>query len=251
MVNIGVPDFNVGYNSSEGSFHNIGNSGNIYHRNQFDPAQNAVNSINEMRNFHAYSQGSQAQWNNHINHSISNVSLSLPAYDLAATNGGGDWHPPMALKEVGSAASYASGAIGLTQIGMLEYRMSLPIMSKIGTFGTFSSTYRGLGVASKTLGRTATYIGAPLSIGLDYSAYRSGDISLGRFGYRTGSLGVSIGTGAAIGGPWGAAAGAAVGGISVGAEYIYDNFLVPLGNEIQYQIWNFENAIRNGWYPGR
>ena len=168
-----------------------------------------------------------------------------------AANSGGDWHPPMALKEVGSAASYASGAIGLTQIGMLEYRMSLPIMSKIGTFGTFSSTYRGLGVASKTLGRTATYIGAPLSIGLDYSAYRSGDISLGRFGYRTGSLGLSIGTVAAIGGPWGAAAGATVGGISVGAEYIYDNFMVPLGNEIQYQIWNFENAIRNGWYPGR
>jgi hypothetical protein len=168
-----------------------------------------------------------------------------------ASNGGDNWHLPMALREVGSAASYASGAIGLTQIGMLEYRMSLPIMSKIGTFGTFSSTYRGLGVASKTLGRTATYIGAPLSIGLDYSAYRNGDISLGRFGYRTGSLGVSIGTGAAIGGPWGAAAGAAVGGISVGAEYIYDNFLVPLGNEIQYQIWNFENAIRNGWYPGR
>ncbi len=31
MVDIGIPDFNVGYNTSQGSFHNIGNSDNIYH----------------------------------------------------------------------------------------------------------------------------------------------------------------------------------------------------------------------------
>jgi hypothetical protein len=187
------------------------------------------------------------------------------------TTDGDEWHAPMSLidmetmaqsggvelgglgvlKNVTDGANYASGVIGLTQIGMLEYRMSLPLSSKIGTFSSFSSTYRGLGFASKTLGRSATYIGAPLTIGFDYSAYRNGEISGARFGYRTVSLGVSIGTGAAIGGPWGAAAGAAVGGISIGAEYIYDNVLVPLGNEIQYQIWNFENAIRNGWYPGR
>ncbi len=35
----------------------------------------------------------------------------------AANSGGGDWRPPMALNEVGSAANYVSGAIGLTQIG--------------------------------------------------------------------------------------------------------------------------------------
>lgn len=80
---------------------------------------------------------------------------------------------------------------------------------------------------------------------------KSGEISTGRFGYRTGSLGASVVAGAAVGGPWGAAAGAAVGGVSMGAEHLYDNFLVPTGREINNQIRNFENAIKNGWYPRR
>ncbi|EOZ96875.1 ATP binding protein [Indibacter alkaliphilus LW1] len=154
------------------------------------------------------------------------------------------------LKDIGSGADYASGVIGLTQVGMLEYRMSLPVSNKIGTFSSFSRTYQGLGVASKTLGRVG-YAGAGVGVYLDYKSMQSGEISAGRFGYRTGSLGVSVGTGAAVGGPWGAAAGATVGGISIGAEYVYDNFLVPVGREIRYQIWNFENALKNGWYPGR
>lgn len=164
-----------------------------------------------------------------------------------ASSGGGGWHPPMAIGDVGNAASYASGAIGLTRIGMLEYRMSLPLSSKIGTFGRFSSTYGTLGKIGGRLG----YAGAGISLISDIGELRSGEIGAGRFTYRLGSLGTSIAVGSAIGGPWGAVGGAAVGGISVGAEYIYDNYLVPLGNEIQYQIWNFENAIKGGWYPGR
>lgn len=154
------------------------------------------------------------------------------------------------MKDIGTGADYASGVIGLTQIGMLEYRMSLPLSSKIGTFSSFSTTYRGLGVASKTLGRVG-YAGGGIGVYLDYKSLQSGEIGLGRLGYRTGSLGASIYTGAAIGGPWGAAGGAAVGGISIGCEYIYDNMLQPLWREVNYQIWNFENALKNGWYPGR
>jgi len=87
---------------------------------------------------------------------------------------GGDMNGAGVLKNVTDGANYASGAIGLTQIGMLEYRIALSLSSKTETFSSFSSTYRGLGVASKTLGRAGTYIGAHLSVGLDYSAYRSG-----------------------------------------------------------------------------
>jgi hypothetical protein len=167
------------------------------------------------------------------------------------TNTGGSegdgWHLPMAIDDVGNAASYASGAIGITQIGVLEYRMSLPLSTKIGTFGRFSSTYGTLGKIGGRLG----YAGAGISLISDIGELRSGEIGAGRFIYRLGSLSTSIGVGSAIGGPWGAVGGAAVGGISIGAEYIYDNYLVPLGNEIQYQIWNFENAIKGGWYPGR
>ncbi len=155
-----------------------------------------------------------------------------------------------ALKDIGTGADYAAGVIGLTQAGMLEYRMSLPLSSKIGTFSSFSRTYQGLGVASKTLGRVG-YAAAGVGVYLDYKSMKSGEISIGRFGYRTGSLGASVGTGAAVGGPWGAAAGALVGGVSIGAEYVYDSFLVPIGREISYQIWNFEKALKNGWYPGR
>ncbi len=160
-----------------------------------------------------------------------------------------NWQPPtkLNLSKTGDIASYGSGAIGLTQIGMMEYRMSLPIMSKIGTFSSFASRYGTLG----KFGGRLSYAGAGISLISNISKVRSGEIGLGRFSYRLGSLGASIVTGAAIGGPWGAVGGAAVGGISVGVEYIYDNMLVPLGNEIQYQIWNFENAIKNGWYPGR
>ena len=111
--------------------------------------------------------------------------------------------------------------------------------------------YTGLGVVSKTLSRFATYIGAPLSIGYDYVAYMNDEISGARFGYRTGSLGASIGAGASIGGPWGAAIGGVIGGFSISTEYIYDNLLVPLGNDIRYQIFNFNNALRNGWHPNR
>lgn len=130
---------------------------------------------------------------------------------------------------------------------MLEYRKSLFILNKIGTFEKFSSLYRGLGKFGGRMG----YAGAGISFISDISELRTGEIGLGRFFYRFGSIGAAAGTGAAIGGPWGAVGGAAVGGISTGCEYIYDNYLVPLGNEIQYQIWNFENALNNGWYPTR
>lgn len=148
------------------------------------------------------------------------------------------------LRDIGTGADYASGVIGLTQIGMLEYRKSLPLSSKIGTFSRY------LGYASQSLGYVG-YAGGAASVYLDYKLWQSEKIGLGRFGYRTGSLVLSIYTGAAIGGPLGAVGGAAVGGISVGCEYTYDNVLQPLWREVNYQIWNFENALKNGWYPGR
>jgi len=167
--------------------------------------------------------------------------------------GNGEGSDPIndVLQNSGNVASYISSTFGASQIGMLKYRSSLYIHSKIGTFSKFSSMYTGLGVVSKTLSRFATYIGAPLSIGYDYVAYMNDEISGARFGYRTGSLGASIGAGASIGGPWGAAIGGVIGGFSISTEYIYDNLLVPLGNDIRYQIFNFNNALRNGWHPNR
>ncbi|MGC9343658.1 MAG: hypothetical protein ACP5E3_13220, partial [Bacteroidales bacterium] len=144
----------------------------------------------------------------------------------------------LSIDNLGNFSSYLSGMIGLYQIGMLKYRMSLPLSSKIGTFGRFSSQYGTLGKIGGRLG----YAGAGISLISDINEFRSEEIGAGRFTYRLVSLGTSIAVGAAIGGPWGFVGGAAFGGISVGFEYIYDNIMVPLGNEIQYHIWNFENA---------
>ncbi|MGY6561400.1 MAG: hypothetical protein ACXITV_04785, partial [Luteibaculaceae bacterium] len=164
-----------------------------------------------------------------------------------ANSGGGNLET---ARNIGTGAGYLSGGLGLAQMGMMEYQQSLSIHQRINSSARFYPTYRGLGVASKILGRAGN-VGAGAGFYLDTRSFATGELGLGRYAYRTSGLGLSIGVGAAVGGPPGAAAGTAVGGIWSGAEYIYDNMLVPLYNEVKFQIWNFERAIRNGWYPGR
>jgi hypothetical protein len=153
-----------------------------------------------------------------------------------------------------NGAGYLSGVIGAYQIGMLDYRSSLSLSRKVGTFSKFSSTYRLLGTIGKVLGGASTYVGAPLSIGLDNSAMQNGQISGGLFAYRTTGTLSSIGggtlIGSAYGGTWGAAGGALIGASFVAGEYIY-NGTKYIWNETLWQISNFENAIKSGWYPGR
>ena len=172
--------------------------------------------------------------------------------NVPAGQGGGDY--------LGTAnnwlngAGYASGGFGAVQIGMLEYRQSLPLMSRIGTFSRFSSSYRLLGTSSKALGGAANWAGAPLTTYLDYSAMQNGEISGARFAYRTTGTVSSIGGGAAIGwafgGPYGAAGGAIIGAGFVAGEFVYDGVRNAWNLTIN-QISNFENALKSGWYPGR
>ena len=187
-------------------------------------------------------------FDNLIGPNIAPKMLDVPTLrESAQSQGSTDMNGAGVLRNSGDALSYTAGAIGGAQIGMMQYRSSLSIHSKVGTFPRFSSTYSSLGKFSGRLGTAGALVG----VGFNINDLSTGEIGLGRFFYRLGSIGAAAGTGAAIGGPWGAVAGIVVGGISTGFEYIYDNYLVPLGNEIQYQIWNFENAIKNGWYPGR
>jgi len=151
---------------------------------------------------------------------------------------------------VGQGASYFSGALGLGYMGLRENRLSLGLHQRINTSARFYPAIRGVGMASRYFGYAGN-AGAGLGFIMDTKAYADGEISLERYGYRTTGLGLSIGVGAAIGGPPGAAAGAGVGGVWSGAEYIYDSMLVPLWNQTINQIGNFESAIKNGWYPGR
>jgi hypothetical protein len=158
--------------------------------------------------------------------------------------GGGSYNALLEWgKNAGTYAGYGSGAIG-----MLDYRRALPISSKIGTFGRFSSAYSGLGVARVGLGRLGM-AGSALTVISDYQSMNSGLISAGLFPYRTtgagASIGTSIGVGAVYGGPWGAAAGAIVSGAWWLGEQVYDTWT----NDIMPAM---RNAIpTGGWYPPR
>lgn len=158
------------------------------------------------------------------------------------------------VKNLTDGAGYASGVAGATQLGMIQYRNSLSLSSKIGTFSKFFTTYKGVGVTSKFLGNTATYVGAPISVGLDYRAYNNGEIGIRRLSYRTTGTASSIATGAVVGWQygkaWGAVAGAFVGGVVTFGEMLYDAGSY-LSNEINSQVYNFKRGLGNGWYPGR
>ena len=146
-------------------------------------------------------------------------------------------------------AGVGEAAAGGLQLGMMQYRQAQPLMMKVGTFSEFSSAYNTVGTATRTLGKVSTLGGVPLNIYMDYTAMQSGEIGAGRFAYRTTGLGASIAAGAAIGGPAGAVGGAIVGGGVWAGEQLYDGLQYGI-QKISEGAVNFENAIKNGWYPG-
>jgi hypothetical protein len=56
--------------------------------------------------------------------------------------------------------------------------------------------------------------------------------------------------GAEFGGPYGALGGFAIGLTFMGGEMAYDG-AIWLWNQTMTNIYNFENGIKNGWYPRR
>jgi uncharacterized protein RhaS with RHS repeats len=141
-------------------------------------------------------------------------------------------------------AGFGEAALRTTQIGMAEYRRTLSISSKIGTFSKFSSTYRAVGITGKVLGGAATYVGAPLNTYLDYKSMQNGEIGAGRFSYR--SAGTAIGIG--VGFYFGAVPGATVGGLGWSGEKSYDAFNTWLDATAKY-ITDFNRAVSNGGRP--
>jgi len=146
--------------------------------------------------------------------------------------------------DAGEVLSYTAGAIGVTQIGMLEYRKTLSPLQKTGTFGKFASTYQGLGATSRLLGRASIAV-SPLAVYGDYQAMQTGTITPERLAYRTGSLATALGIGFAFG----SLPGAIVGSVFSLAEYSYDTAIKPLTKEINYHFSRFTNALKNGWRP--
>lgn len=150
---------------------------------------------------------------------------------------------------------FLEGFIGVTQIELMNHRQSLPIMNKIGNFSSFSKTYRFLGNTRSIIGGASTYVGTPLSIGLNVkSCWGTGEIGFGMFAYRTlgdlSSVAGGVYIGAQAGGPWGAAAGALITGSFWAGEQIY-NGLKYSWNELFNFCQDFQDGLKTGWYPGK
>jgi hypothetical protein len=171
-----------------------------------------------------------------------NTAFLEVVYRNAQSSGGGlgtanDWL---------GYAGYGEAGLSGVQMGMIEYRQSLSISSKIGTFSNFSTAYRALGTTGKVLGGAATYVGAPLNTYMDYKSMQSGEIGGGRFSYRTAGTAVGIGVGAYFG----AIPGAVIGGGFWAGEKMYDGYMY-WQTQMSIYLTNFENGLKNGWVPGR
>jgi RHS repeat-associated protein len=138
---------------------------------------------------------------------------------------------------VGDAAGYA-------RFEMIAARTGQSALSNVGRSGNLKTIY-WLGQGGKWLGRAGN-AGAVLSVAMDANSVSKGTMSVHRFSYNTLGAGAAIGVGAAYGGPYGALVGA---GFTAG-QMAYDG-VVWFGDQVSQAAAQFNNAWRNGWYPGK
>lgn len=139
-------------------------------------------------------------------------------------------------------AGFGEAGLSGVQMGMIEYRRSL----SIGTFSNFSKAYRALGTTGKVLGGAANWVGAPIKTLIDYNSMKKGEISGGRFSYRTTGTAVGIVVGAYVG----AIPGAAIGDSFWAGEKMYDGYM-QWQTQMSIYLTNLENGLKSGWVPGR
>ena len=118
---------------------------------------------------------------------------------------------------------------------------------------TANEALKEIGVGVIKLGATATrvlgsagYVAAGANTYLNYKSMQYGEISGERFSYRTAATVAAIGVGVYFG----AVPAALVGGLGWTGEKMYDA-ATYLWYETSWQISNFENALKSGWYPGK
>jgi|GEM_PF-3175765 len=198
---------------------------------------NADGTVTDLKNNETYFGGAST---NTAKGSTITSSSSFSMEDLSALiqNGG----------NLLQGAGNTEGAVGTVQIAMLEYRKAFPT---VGTFKQFSTAYKPFGVLRRALGPLGN-VGTVVGVGMDYQAMRNGEFGAGRFAWRLGGGAASIFAGSYIGaqfvGPWGAAAGTAVGLGTVAGEHAYDGYMY-WHTEMSKGLSNYENALRGGWLP--
>ena len=127
------------------------------------------------------------------------------------------------LRDAFDIATDVSTKLNLLRLLLIAERESRPLEFKIGTFSKFRTTYKFFSAAANYLG----IIGDIGSLGFDVYGLATGQLKLGRFGYRVAVLGTALYTGFSIGGPLGAATGGLIQLGGTGAEEISDKYLRP------------------------
>jgi RHS repeat-associated protein len=237
MVDIGVPDMGVGINSAGGTYHYVGNSGNIYH-NQLGNSDEAIQSRTTIT-FNEPIGQSGANFVANMGVSVENVRVNQDV-----------------VGDMVNYADYTEGFVGGLQLGMIEYRTAQPIMGRIGNFSTFSKIYSKLGTTRRWIGGASTYGGTLISIGLNADSWLNKEsIGGGKFAYRTAGDLSSVAGGSLIGsmrgGPQGAIGGTIITALFWAGEQLYDGAIFGI-DQISIYCSDFNRAISSGtWYPGR
>ncbi len=99
-VNAGVPNFNVGYSTSQGSYHSIGNSADFYHNYYYNASANSTEAIlaRTTVTFTDIINQDGINFVNNLGVSWDNVNLGYPD---AANGGGESWYYGVQRDKVG------------------------------------------------------------------------------------------------------------------------------------------------------
>ncbi|PZX09811.1 hypothetical protein LX69_03516 [Breznakibacter xylanolyticus] len=126
MVDIGVPDFNAGYNTSQGTYHSIGNSGNIYHNQLL-----ATDEILGRTTITFNQPMGQAGANFIANMGVPGENVRIPA------GGGIEQHYRNLIndRKYASAVQYLIKSYGLDKGVEGKYKVSVIVMNDNKTFG--------------------------------------------------------------------------------------------------------------------
>ena len=152
------------------------------------------------------------------------------------------------IKGVDARVYSSGGGIDFDKtLGYIGGGLSMLDMTKTGIdiAREYGATSKLLPIASKVLG-PAGYLGAGVNTVHDVMALQSGDISTGRFSYRTVGTGIGLGVGISVG----AIPGALVGGLSWAGEQMYDGAIFAIDKISQF-FGNCASALNSGqWIPG-
>ncbi|MFZ7132902.1 MAG: hypothetical protein ACOWWR_11130, partial [Eubacteriales bacterium] len=181
MADIGVPNFNVGYNTSQGSFHNMGNSGNTYHNQLGNDYGGVVNdAIGDAFGREAYVSG---------NSSLAGVAKSGGDSFISSNwfNEGIYWADALYRMKNNMPADAYSVAGNIDIVGIVGVDMSFPgklwiingndrgksqVMSDFGIAG-------GYDVGASVVGTSYYYVGDINNMKLEHFKGSRWSISLG------------------------------------------------------------------------